>query len=313
MTKIIRRIGLLLVFLALVGCPQIKPATSSAIPDPSSDLPKAIKIDFEGRFSMEFVRVSPGRFQMGRNADIFDYDPMGSPSDPNSTPSFTVTITKGYYLSKDNITLQMYATFLNDQKESDRENYTNLETSSTYCQFDKKDGSIVLREDENEPIKSSSWLGAKSFCNWISMKSDMSFRLPTEAEWEFAARGPGNSYDTTWKEISYPRPSPVPPNGIRGLATGYLGNWVEDHFGDFTSTPKVDPTGVVATPHKYKGLSHEVRVLRRPIYSITCRNGGYSGNDAGIYGFRVLLSEDSVRNYIELPEKRPDGILLKEK
>src|SRR5262245_46142749 len=47
----------------------------------------------------------------------------------------------------------------------------------------------VAFDDPHKPVTSVSWFDAVEFCEWQSVKWGMPLRLPTEAEWEFAARG----------------------------------------------------------------------------------------------------------------------------
>ena len=51
-----------------------------------------------------------------------------------------------------------------------------------------------IREKKNQPVNGVNWFGARDYCAWIDA------RLPTEAEWEFAARGP-NSHRFPWGDI----------------------------------------------------------------------------------------------------------------
>jgi formylglycine-generating enzyme required for sulfatase activity len=67
----------------------------------------------------------------------------------------------------------------------------------TFAEWDKcvQEGGCKHRPDDrgwgrgNRPVINISWLDAKEFANWISKKTGHAYRLPTEAEWEYAARG----------------------------------------------------------------------------------------------------------------------------
>lgn len=50
-------------------------------------------------------------------------------------------------------------------------------------------GKVRSAENTNDPVLYVSWNDALAFCNWLSKETNRSFRLPTEAEWEYAARG----------------------------------------------------------------------------------------------------------------------------
>src|SRR5215472_12009979 len=61
-------------------------------------------------------------------------------------------------------------------------------TNAQYRRFRQWDGPPGL-SDPAMPVTAVSWFDAVEYCQWLSAESGVHFRLPTEAEWEFAARG----------------------------------------------------------------------------------------------------------------------------
>lgn len=307
--------GLIGTFIS-VGCsektiPQVQTQKES-------DLPKVIVLKWKDKFSIVMVRIEPATFRMGRSKHIFDNLPFNESSDPYSYPAFKATITGGFYIGKDNINCGQFVEFLKEVGPANVERYVNAKKDYKWKQFDIEADSITMNGKADDPVKSVHWAGATAYCAWLADSSKMKFRLPTEAEWELTARGPNNSYDSTWEfgNIGYPK-NPTPPNGVRGLATGSLGNWVSDYFGLFDKSSKTDPAGPTHENAGIKGtflrggLSNDYHVLRASHRAITCRSPGDNAEDsAGVYGFRVVLEEESVREFLEHPEDFPEGITI---
>lgn len=112
-----------------------------------------------------------------------------------------VTINKPFRISKYPITNLQYQVFLNDNPDYRIPGWG-----------DDKKGALYAWDDEtrncnpaynNSPVVLVSWNDATNYCLWLSRKTGKKFRLPTENEWEYAARGKDSKkypWGNEWKE-----------------------------------------------------------------------------------------------------------------
>ena len=112
---------------------------------------------FENSIAMKFVRLAPGRFVMGSERGDWD-----------ERPAHTVTISKPFALAV---------------------------TEVTNAQFEKFDpthrklrGRYGVSSDDDAAVVFVSWDEATAFCRWLAQQEGKPYRLPTEAEWEYACR-----------------------------------------------------------------------------------------------------------------------------
>ena len=104
---------------------------------------------------------------------------------------------RNYYMGKTEVTNAQYATFLNEYrsdkvKSGAQAGQEMIEEHEWGIQFPAQANTRLYRAQpgyENHPVVYVSWYGAVEFCNWLSQKTGKTYRLPTEAEWEYAAWG----------------------------------------------------------------------------------------------------------------------------
>jgi len=193
---------------------------------------------------MTLVYIPSGKFEMGSTS-----------GNPDSTPIHTVVL-NGYWMDSTEVTNAMYVKFLNAVGNQTEGGTNWINPRSLLVQISEKDGTWQFQPDKgNYPIVGISWYGAETYCKWTNR------RLPTEAEWEYAARGPdGRRFPWGNEDLDCDRahysgcgkgtikvdglPLGVSPFGIFNLA-GNAAEWVGDRYAAdyYQVSPVQNPTG----------------------------------------------------------------------
>ncbi len=153
-----------LVLTALHGIDHVQWASALRYlaAQPQDLLGTGIPWDWEKRIGFEMVYVPPGPFWMGsdRAQDRDAYD--------DEIPRHQVAL-PGYWIAKTPVTVAQFRAFV------EAEDYKPEEES--------------LKGGEDHPVVEVSWDDALVYCRWVSKRSGLTVTLPSEAEWEKAARG----------------------------------------------------------------------------------------------------------------------------
>ena len=232
---------------------------------------------------MGFVLVEPGSFAMG--------SPEGT-GDANEHPRHEVALTRPYYIGETEVTQSQYRSVTGE--------------NPSYFSSGKAGGSAVRGDGGDLPVESVSYDDALAFCKKLTEKEGLpegSYRLPTEAEWEYAARGGSKASDepqgdlpqSGWFEGNAGRhTNPVKrkkPNAL-GLydTAGNVWEWCSDWFDEsyYARSPRHNPNGPDG--------ARETRVLRgggwvanAQLCRPTDRNASDPAERINCYGFRVVL------------------------
>ena len=157
----------------------------------------------------------------------------------------------------------------------------------------------------NLPVENVSWYDCQTFINRLNSYTGRNFRLPTEAEWEFAARGgnysrhykySGSNYisDVGWyDDNSGNRSFPVGTKQANELGlfdmSGNVYEWCSDWYGSYSSYSQNDPTGATSGSYRVRrggGWGNFARGGRLS-YRGSCAPDGRSSN----LGLRLVLSQ----------------------
>ena len=207
------------------------------------------KVDVNsGRFmvngvSFEMVRVEGGTFRMGATSEQEDE------ADSDEKPVHGVTLSS-YYIGKTEVTQALWQAVMGS-------NPSNFKGS-------------------NLPVECVSWNDCQEFIQKLNSLTGRNFRLPTEAEWEFACRGykysgSNNLANVAWyDDNSGGQTHPVgtkAPNelGIYDMS-GNVWEWCSDWYADYTSYSQTNPTG------PQSGSSRVIRGGSWDYYAWGCRS-----------------------------------------
>ncbi|MEN9848755.1 MAG: hypothetical protein RL368_1495 [Pseudomonadota bacterium] len=140
------------------------PAAPAYVPPVSKPAPVVSRLEFEP----EMVLIPAGTFEMGSN----DHHDNEKPVHAWKMGSF--------WMSKYEVTLGQFKTFVQET------GYTG-KVSETYCNGLMNPKGLFTPAD-NHPVSCVHWKDAEAYTAWLSQKTGKEYRLPTEAEWEYAAR-----------------------------------------------------------------------------------------------------------------------------
>ena len=174
-------------------------------------------------------------------------------------------------------------------------------------------------QDPSQPVVGTNWFDAVAYCEWLSSKSTRSYRLPTEAEREKAARGGLEGTDYPWgaqlpSDHKGGRDTPLHPVGLDG-PNGYglydmsagVHEWCFDFYDKayYTCSPECNPTGPAwGDRHAARGGSwrHDIRFSRCSARSSLAPEKQFSD-----FGFRCAVATGQPVCYALLnsPTQRP--------
>jgi formylglycine-generating enzyme required for sulfatase activity len=201
---------------------------------------------FVNSLGMKFVRIGWGSFAMG--SEKGDWDEL---------PIHEVTISRPFYMATTEVTNAQY-----EQFDPEHVRYRGIRGVS---------------QEDDEAVVYVSWNDAVAFCRWLTEQEGKVYRLPTEAEWEYACRaGTSTVYhcgdslpdaffrnqpeEGDWSKVGRRTDddlrrkkgkvpisltaNTMPPNawGLREMH-GNVEEWVLDWYGPYSADPQTDPVG----------------------------------------------------------------------
>ncbi len=265
---------------------------------------------FTNSLGMKFVLIPPGTFQMGVSTDDL-HEMFGDQVPPpfkTESPAHTVTLTQSFWMGMCEVSVGKFRAFVQD---------TNYQTTSERSIAEQGrlpdqpvwNDPIHYPSSDDLPVCAVSWHDAVRFCQWLSEREGVMYRLPSEAEWEYACRA-GRTGPWCCEQAKLPlhavfsRPWHQGPGVIGGRHPnrwglhdmhGNVWEWCQDYFRSdyYNSSPSIDPVCL------QRSDSDDCRTLRGGGYfaaSRTIRSAsrrGYEDHEActdrgHAIGFRVV-------------------------
>lgn len=242
---------------------------------------------------MLLVYVPAGEFVLGSRPDDIG-------ADEDEFPQRTIYL-DAFWIDQTEVTNAMYAAFLNETGGHITGEPAWLNSVKETVQIIEDGGQwLPIVGLENHPVVEVTWYGAEAYCTWAGR------RLPTEAEWEKAARGSDGRTYPWGEEIdcskalygNCPESHTIPVGSLPGGASPYgtldmAGNvweWVADWYTPdaYAKIPDTNPTGPeTGTVHVVRGGSFDYNAKHN---RATDRRNDGPANSSYDYGFRCVMN-----------------------
>ena len=233
--------------------------------------------------------VEGGTFQMGSN---------DSEADVGESPVHSVTVSS-FYMGETEVTQALWKAVMGDNPSDFK--------------------------GDDLPVENVSWNDCQEFISKLNQLTNKNFRLPTEAEWEYAARGgkksngckyagSNNIDDVAWYwknsgdnylsgsdddiDLYKIRNNNCRTRKVKGKKPNELGlydmsgnvfEWCQDWYGDYSSGSQTNPTGLSSgSYHVLRGSCwcYDARCCR-----VSYRNSDDPDSESGFFGFRLTISQ----------------------
>ena len=238
---------------------------------------------------MPLIYIPAGTFEMGSNSYY-----------PDESPVHSVSL-DAFWMDATEVTNAMFTKFLNAVGNQSLGGVPWLDLANPQVMISDQSGSWQpVRSNDNFPVVGVSWFGANAYCQWAGRS------LPTEAQWEYAAKGnngtrfPWGESDLDCDHANYLScgkkpidvgflPLGVSPFGIFDMA-GNVAEWVNDRYEPdyYLHSPQLNPTGPINGYYRvYRGGSWEGEYPR-----LRTTRRGWTGGDTqeGYIGFRCAMA-----------------------
>ena len=228
---------------------------------------------------IEMVFVEGGTFQMGATPE------QGDDAEDYEKPVHTVTVSS-FYIGRTEVTQDLWESVMGCNPS-----------------YFKKGG--------NYPVESVSWNDIQEFIRKLNVATGKQYRLPTEAEWEYAARGGSKSQGykysgsndiaavAVYEKNSYALGKHNSAYGTHTIASkapnelgiydmsGNVSEWCQDLYGNYTSSSQTNPQG--ASSGNFRVHRGGDWFCGTECSRVSHRNQGITYNGINLNGFRLVL------------------------
>ena len=225
----------------------------------------------------KMIRVEGGEFMMGATAE------QEGDADDREKPAHRVSL-DSFYIGETQVTQALWEAVMGEIEMS-------------------------FYEGENNPVELYLWNEGQKFLKRLNKLTGQQFRLPTEAEWEYAARGGNRSQGYKYagsnnlSEVAWFKGNIVDGSLIHPVAqkqsnelglydmSGHLWEWCSDWYGDYSSLPQHNPQGAT---------SGNLRVLRGGAWFVEAKYCRVSSRGCGHPNDRILDPDVGLRLALSL-------------